>query len=77
MKEVKKVVVNGWTDYSEIIGDTPYFVFEDGYKMFHIELFKNHSTFPTSWFIVGSIEQVEEILQNARLEAQKVGECVA
>ena len=33
------IKVNGWTDYSERIGDEVYNVSEDGYKTYKIEVF--------------------------------------
>ena len=37
------IKVNGWTDYSERIGDEVYNVSEDGYKTYKIEVFFKQS----------------------------------
>lgn len=65
--------VNGWTNYSERIGDEVYNVSEDGYKTYKIEVFLSSpfdsSTLPIRTITVGSLEQAEKILKKEREKA--------
>lgn len=69
------IKVNGWTDYSERIGDEVYNVSEDGYKTYKIEVFLSSpfdsSDLPIRTITVGSLEQVEKILKKERQQMHK------
>ena len=62
------IKVNAWTSYSERIGNEYYFVTEDGYKNYRVEITKG-SNISARFCTYGSIEEVEKMLKEAREKA--------
>lgn len=62
------IKVNAWTSYSEKIGDEYYFVIEDGYKNYRVEITKGNKI-DSRLCTYGSLEDVEKMLEEAREKA--------
>lgn len=60
--------VNAWTSYSERIGDEYYFVTEDGYKNYRVQITKRNNI-ASRFCTYGSLEDVEKMLEEAREKA--------
>lgn len=63
------IKVNGSTSYSELIGDKIFYITENGYKNYRIEIYRRKEIFPSEKIITGSIERAEEYLKEAREKA--------
>lgn len=64
------IKVNGWTDYSEDIGNKLYYVSEDGYKNYRVRIYTGMETFPSQTVTFGDLDKVERFLEE---ESKKSG----